>query len=210
MRVWEYAVGELRGGFVSLSSGSSSSSSSSRGELQSRAGLAWFVGSYREKKEVEREWGTHPCGGVGELPQHARRFESSAVETGQKLTASQPARASSNWRFSDPGQHGPITSGRRPPWLPIRTVRATQTSARAVPDLQLEVLPLLALTLTHLGLASWGQTTTFGGEPSAALILPVHPTKNLHNISPARPPHPHLHQHPRRPARTHARTRSDP
>lgn len=75
-----------------------------------------------------------------------------------------------------------------------------------MPDLQLEVLPLLALTLTHLGLASWGQTTTFGGEPSAALILPVHPTKNLHNISPARPPiltcistlvvlHAHTHAH---------------
>lgn len=47
-----------------------------------------------------------------------------------------------------------------------------------------------------------------------ALILPVHPTKNLHNISPARPPPIlilNLHQHPRRPAaRTHARIRLRP
>lgn len=106
-------------------------------------------------------------------------------KTGQKLTASQLARSSNNGRFFYPGQHGPITSACRPPLLPIRTISTTQNTkagGTAVPDLQLsDPYP------SWPGI-SWGQTTTFGGEPSAASILPVHPTKNLHNISRPRGP----------------------
>lgn len=57
------------------------------------------------QKKVEREWGPYPCIGLGKsdlVTQHALRFGSSVVETGQKLTASQRARSSKDGRFFEP------------------------------------------------------------------------------------------------------------
>lgn len=46
--------------------------------------FAWFGSSKKtERSERERKWGAYPCSGVGELPQNARCFESSVMETGQ-------------------------------------------------------------------------------------------------------------------------------
>lgn len=98
--------------------------------------FAWFGSSkktVRRQTGRERKWGAYPCSGVGELPQNARCFESSVMETGQKLTASQsnPEQHGpvATGDFLNPGQHGPITSASRPPPLPIRTIRTTQSSA---------------------------------------------------------------------------------
>ena len=120
MRVVEYAAGELRSGFVTMSSVSSSYSSSIGEDL-----FAWFAA------KKEGKWGDIPAA-VWVSYRSEPDVSSLALWKRGKADKHGPVVTGD---FFDPGQHGPITSVCRPPLLPIGTISTTQTSARAVPGL---------------------------------------------------------------------------